>query len=237
MNMLSLIQHFCSRTNLSVPQTVYGTSDKQARQILALLEEEGADLSARGEWEVLTNEKTHTTLAQEDQGAMTAIASNGFRYIKNDTIWDRNLQEPVYGGISGREWQALKATAVTGPRYQFRIRGGHLLANPVPVAGHVWAFEYISENWITDLNGGNPKQFFTSDTDLMLLPNNLLLMGLRWRFKKEEGLEYAEDFRTYEMQVKDALSRDGAKRKLNMGCIDGGKSPNVFIPAGSWALP
>lgn len=113
--MLSLIQHFCSRTNLSVPQTVYGTSDKQARQILALLEEEGADLSARGEWEVLTNEKTHTTLAQEDQGAMTAIASNGFRYIKNDTIWDRNLQEPVYGGISGREWQALKATAVTGP--------------------------------------------------------------------------------------------------------------------------
>lgn len=71
----------------------------------------------------------------------------------------------------------------------------------------------------------------------MLLPEELLLMGLRWRWKKEEGLEYAEDFRSYEMQVKDALSRDGAKRTLNMGDNLRGNGPNVFIPAGTWALP
>jgi hypothetical protein len=154
-----------------------------------------------------------------------------------NTIWDRNLSEPVYGGVSGRDWQAIKATNVTGPRYQFRIRGGKLLANPVPTAGHTWAFEYISKNWITDSTGVTYKQYFTADSDLMLLPEELLLMGLRWRWKKEEGLEYAEDFRSYEMQVKDALSRDGAKRTLCMGGDNNGKSPNVFVPAGTWALP
>lgn len=115
MSMLTLIQRFCRRTNLTVPSTVYGTSDKQVRQILALLEEEGNDLSSRGDWEALTNEATHTTVALEDQGSMATIASNGFRYIKHNTIWDRNLSEPVYGGISGQDWQAIKATAVTGP--------------------------------------------------------------------------------------------------------------------------
>lgn len=237
MSMLTLIQRFTRRTNLNVPNTVYGSSDKQVRQILALLEEEGNDLSSRGDWEALTREATHTTLAVEDQGAMATIASNGFRYIKNNTIWDRTLSEPVYGGVSGQDWQAIKAMNITGPRYQFRIRGGKLLSSPAPTAGHTWAFEYISYNWITDSTGATYKQFFTADSDLMLLPEELLLMGLRWRWKKEEGLDYAEDFRTYELQVKDALSRDGAKRALNMGGDGEGKQPRVFIPAGSWITP
>jgi hypothetical protein len=61
-------------------------------------------------------------------------------------------------------------------------------------------------------------------------------MGLRWRWLREKGLDYAELFRTYEMQVKDALGRDGGKRVLSM---DGNRrevGPNVFIPSGSWAL-
>lgn len=237
MSMLTMIQRFCRRTNLTVPSTVYGSADSQIRQVLAILEEEGNDLSGRGDWQGLTNEATHTTVALEDQGAIATIASNGFRYIKHNTIWDRNLSEPVYGGVSGQDWQALKATNVTGPRYQYRIRGGKLLSNPAPTAGHTWAFEYISTNWITDSTGTTYSQFFTSDSDLVLLHEELLLMGLRWRWKKEKDLEYAEDFRTYEMQVKDALSRDGAKRTLNMGGDGEGKNPRVFIPAGTWITP
>lgn len=236
MSLLTTIQRFCGRTGLTVPQTVYGTTDPQIRQILAILEEEGDDLSKRGDWQELTFEATHTTLATEDQGAIDTIASNGFNYIKNGTIWDRDLRLPVYV-IDGKNWQSAKAMTLTGPRYQARIRGGRMISNPVPVAGHTWAFEYVSNNWILAADGVTYKQYFTLDTDTILLPESIVLMGLRWRWKKEKGLEYAEDFRTYENQVTDALSRNGMKQVLNMGHENMVNSPGVVVPLGSWITP
>lgn len=234
MSMLTLVQRFCRRTGLTVPATVYGSTDPQVRQVMSLLEEEGNDLASRGDWQYLIREATHTSIANEDQGAITTIASNGFRHIKNDTIWNRSQSVPIYGGLSPQDWQAIKGTGVTGPRYQFRIRGNKLLVNPAATAGETWAFEYVSKNWIIGASGTTYKQYFTLDTDELLLPEELLIVGLRWRWKKEKGLEYAEDFRTYETQVRDALSRDGAKRTLSMGSDSNGAQPKVFIPAGNF---
>lgn len=234
MSLLSIVQQFVKPTNLSSPATVYGTTDPQIKQILGILEEEGNDLKKRGDWQGITFEATHTTLAAEDQGAMTSIATNGFRTIKNQTFFDRTTKIPVYGPVDSKEWQALKSTSVTGPNYQYRIRGGKLLANPTPTAGSTWAFEYLSNNWITDSTGVTYKQYFTADTDLVLLPEDLLILGLRWRWKREKGLDYAEDFRTYEMQVNNALGNDGGKKTLNMSGDTDSIGPKAFIPAGSW---
>ena len=237
MSLLSVIQHACARTNIPVPNAVLGgIADTQVLQMLRLLEEEGTDLAARYPWQGLTREFTHTTLAQEDQGAMSTLASNGFNYIKNDTFWDRTDKLPILGPLSDAEYQQRQALVTVGPRYAYRIRGGRLLVNPVPTAGHTWAAEYISKNWILGSDGSTYKQYFTLDTDTMLMPEELCLAGLRWRWKKEKGFEYAEDFRTYEGQVKDAMGRDGGKPTLRM---DGGprdKRPGVMIPEYSWNL-
>lgn len=238
MTMLSVIQNFCQRTGLPSPSSVMGTTDPQVLQVKALLEEEGNDLAQRGAWQGLTFQASHTTLALEDQGAIDTIASNGFRYIVNETIWDRTTILPVCGPLNSVEWQALKAVVTTGPRYQFRIRGGKLLVNPAPPAGDAWYFEYVSQYWILGANGTTYKQYFTLDTDTILLPETLVLMGLRWRWKKEKGMEYAEDFNTYEMQVKDAMGRDGGKTHLYMDNANWrGPRPGIWVPGGSWPLP
>lgn len=236
MTLLTVVQQFCERTNVPVPSTVYGTTDRQIRQVRALLEEEGQDLAKRGTWESLTAEASLTTLAAEDQGAMATIASNGFRYIKNQTLWDRTTKLPVCGPLDAREWQGMKALIPTGPRYRFRIRGGHLWVNPTPTAGDSWYFEYASKNWILGADGTTYKQLFTLDTDTILLPEDIVLMGLRWRWMREKGLDYAEHFATYEAQVKDALGHDGGKPVLSMDNDHTGPMPGVFIPAGSWNL-
>ena len=70
----------------------------------------------------------------------------------------------------------------------------------------------------------------------MPLPENILMMGLSWRWKKAKGFEYAEDFRSYELLVRDALSRDGMKRNLNMSDRPQTPNPKVVIPEGSWSL-
>jgi len=235
MTMLTVVQNFCRRTNIPVPSTVIGSTDPRVLQVQALLEEEGNDLAVRGSWQGLTFEASLSTLAQEDQGAISSIATNGFRYIKNETIWDRTTRLPVLGPVNGVDWQALKAVVTTGPRYQFRIRGDRLLVNPPPPAASAWYFEYVTQNWILAADGTTYKQYFTLDTDTMLLPETLMLMGLRWRWMREKGMDYAELFRTYEMQVKDALGRDGGKPVLHMDDSGwNGPRPGIFIPQGNW---
>lgn len=232
--MLKIVQRFCSRTGLDVPTSVLGNTDSQVRQILALLEEEGNDLATRGDWQELTNEAIHVTVATESQGAIKTIASNGFSYIKNQTIWDRGSSLPVYV-INGSDWQQSKAINLSGPRYQARFRGGNLIVNPVPVAGLTWAFEYISENWVTDSTDANPDKFFNDDTDKVILPENLVLLGLRWRFLKEKGLEYAEQFATYEKSVENSLSRDNMRRVISMSQRPSTPKPRIYIPE-SWDI-
>ena len=232
-----MTQYFCGRQGVPVPATVFGTTDTQVLQVMRLLEEEGNDLALRGAWESLTFEGSLTTLAAASQGAIATLASNGFRYIKNDTIWDRTNKLPVCGPMDPQEWQAIQALTWTGPRYRYRIRGGNLLITPTPTAGYSWYFEYVSKNWITDSTGVTYRSVFAMDTDIGLLPEELLLMGLRWRWKKEKGLDYAEDFATYEVQVKDTLGRQGGKPHLRMD-DEGwrGPVPGIFVSPGSWDL-
>lgn len=231
MSLLTTVQRFCRRTNITVPTTVIGTTDAQVAQVYALLEEEGNDLSGRGSWEVLTVEALHTTVANESQGDITDVADDGFRYIKNDTIWDRTENLPVLV-IDGPDWQAEKGFAETSPRYRARIRSGELIATPTPVAGNTWAFEYVTWNWINR----NEKQYFTNDSDIIDLPEPVIQMGLRWRWKKEKGFEYAEDFRTYENMVADALGREGMKKVLFQDRTERERRPRILVNQGNWNL-
>lgn len=231
MSLLTVVQHFCRRENIPVPGSVAGTTDTQVKQVMALLEEEGNDLKSRGDWQALTFEATFTTVATASQGAMTSIATNGFRKIKNDTIWDRTNSVPVMGPLNAQQWQDRQVLSSTGPRSEFRIRGGNLLVTPVPTAGWTWAFEYMSNNWILGADGTTYKEYFTLDTDTILLPERLVLSGLRGRWKKEKGFEYAEDFRTYEGQVREELGGDGGRSVLYM---DGSNSRR--LPPDSYVI-
>lgn len=238
MALLQVIQYVCGRSNVPVPTSVLGTTDTQVLQMLRLLEEEGNDLAQRGPWQGLTIEASHTTVATESQGAIATIASNGFRSIVNQTIWDRDNRLPVCGPMDPVDWQAQKALVVNGPRYRFRIRQGNLLVNPVPVAGLAWYFEYLSYNWILGADAVTYKQYFTLDTDTIILPEQLVIKGLRWRWMKEKGLSYSQLFDEYEEDVKNALGRDGGKPTLFMDDTPWrGPTPGIFVPDGSWQVP
>lgn len=234
--LLQIVQRFCQRTNLASPATVIGNSDPQVTQIKALLEEIGIDANSRGTWQRTTFEKTHTTIADDDQGAMSTIVGSGWGYIKNMTIWDRTQRLPVLGPLTGAQWQTLLAMTILGPQYQFRILNDRLLVNPAPPAGHTWAFEYGSKLWILDEDGTTYKEYFDDDDDTPVLPDSVLTMGLRAWWKKEKGLDYAEDMRMYETQLEDSMNRDGGKPVLHMdgGCR--GVVPGIWVSPGSWDL-
>tara|TARA_R110002020_G_scaffold51451_6_gene145701 strand:- start:4724 stop:5419 length:696 start_codon:yes stop_codon:yes gene_type:complete len=231
MTLLTQIQNACDTIGLSSPSVVISSADQNIKTLLALANTEGRELLERFAWPQTQIEKTHTTLGAELQGVITTLAP-GFAYIINSTFWNRTLSEPVTGPLSPAEWQALKARTATGPYSSFRLQGGSLYAYPAPTAGQTWVFEYQSTFFCQSAGGAN-QSVWTADSDVGVLDENLMMMGVVWRFKKKNGLDYSEDYRVYEQKLANDMARVGGKRALDMQ--GGGGMSGVYIPEGSWA--
>ena len=48
------------------------------------------------------------------------------------------------------------------------------------------------------------------------LDENLMELGVIWRFKKKNGLDYSEDYRVYEQKLANEMARVGGKKTLSM---------------------
>jgi hypothetical protein len=237
MNLLEIIQEFTVRTGLTKPSFVAGNTDPQVVQLMGLFNEVCENIVDLRTWTQLDIETTFVTVNGADQGLVTAIAGAGFKHILNDTIYNRTLRLPVYGPIPASTWQGLKALPTSGPFYKYRIRGGKLLFDPPATAGDTCAFEFASSYCLYNTADVAYKALATKDADEFLLPYHLAIAGLRWCWKKEKGLDYAEDFRRYEEMVNNAGARDGTKPTLSMDAEGARVTPGIFVPSGNWNVP
>lgn len=229
MSLLDIVQDATSEIGIVSPNQVVGNTDQQIKQLLQLANAEGKRLARRYRWQVLQKEATFTTVATASQGNINDIASDGFNYVLNDTIWNRDTRRPVFGPLAPRDWQMLQASPITGPFDQYRIRGDLLLFDPSPSAGEDCAFEYISKHWCEDTDGTGQEEW-GADDDVGRLDEDLMTLGLIWRWKKAKGFEYAEDFAEYEALVADAMARDGSKATGDLGGGITDFQPGIFVP-------
>lgn len=236
-SLLSIVTQFAERQGLPVPTMVMGSTDAGILQFKGFLQEECIALAARAPWQTLQNEISWTSLGVETQGSISAglgsspTLFNSFRYMSTQVIWDRTVKLPIFGALDDDDYQYLKAVVAAGPWGQFRWRGDNLLIVPAPTAGHTMVLEYITNNWVA-LAGvlANGARLFVNDTDTVRLQDDIVLQGLKWRWLRQKGFAYAEDFNTYEDMVKDALSRDKKGRVLNMSGVSSGLRPSITIP-------
>jgi len=227
MTLLSIVQDAASEIGVPAPTTVIGSLDETAVQLLRLANRQGKHLAQRYNWEAITKEATFTTVATESQGLVTAAASDFGRFV-NNTMYDRTATKRVIGPLSEAEWQRDQALNAVPVDPTFRIRGGAILFNPVSAAGNTIAFEYISTQWVTS------KTSFTADTDTAVISEDLITLGVIWRYLQAKGLSYAEEFREYEAQLHNLQAVDGSKPILNMGDGAVKDRPNAAVSLGTW---
>lgn len=236
MSLLSVVQDFCLRTGIPRPATATSSGDAQVLQTVALANEVVEDLCDRWTWTLLTKEAVFVTVLGEDQGTVVSKAPSGFLRILQETIFNRTLRLPIFGPLAPNDWQALKALPTTGPFYKYRIRGGNILFMPPGIAGQTCAFEYAT-SWAIAAQSApdvGAKSAFTADDDTFLLDERLLQRGLRWKWKYEKGLDYAEDKAGYEMLANNLAGRDGTKPRLDMAGGNQDFRPGIWVPSGNW---
>lgn len=235
MSLLTITQDACDRIGIPRPSVVVGSSDTQVRQLFGLAQQEGKELSRRGPWQELTKEKTITATATETQ---TGAIPTDFERMIEGTFWNRTQDRRVVGPLSPQKWQMLQTGLYSLVWDAFRIRGTAILMSPVPQAGDTLAYEYVSTYWCTNAGGSTERAAWASDDDVALLDEELMTLGLVWRFKKSKGLDYSEEYRSYELLVERKLSNDGAMGilDLNGDRMDGGGGVyDPFIREGNWS--
>lgn len=236
MSLLTMIQGVAQDLGISSPTSVVGNPDTQVIQLLQMAQREGRDLASRYPWSKMVLSNTFTIAAAADQGLINSaiVTAGDFDYIFNETFWNDTDNQPITGPLSIQEWEALQVFPTTGPYPQFIIRSGHIYINPVPTVGtDTGRFTYKSTSWC-ESSGAVGRSAWAADTDVGRLDENLMSLGIIWRWLKRKGLDYGEDFKTYETRVTDAMARDGGKPILNSNGGRNRRIPGVMVPLGSW---
>lgn len=155
------------------------------------------------------------------------------RYIGN-TWWDRTNYWALFGPDSPQLDQLHRSGIfTTGPRRHFRQIGPYSNRYriwPAPaelVSPLQLVFEYVSRYTVVDLT--NPlvptyQQYFTSDSQISLLDDRALIMGLKWRFWAQKGLNWVPLRTDYKNYVKLLKARDGGNTTKSLV-----RSPSPYL--------
>jgi hypothetical protein len=174
-------------------------------------------------------------VSQQVQGTIQDLAGEGFRFILNETMWDRTTRRPIFGPKSPAEWQQLQAQFMQGPYIQYRLRTNQVMFLPAPAVGDEIFFEWVTSYWMLTAEQV-PGSIMTNDTDVSVLDERLHILGGIWRWRKANGLDYTEDWNKYEAAVADSISRDGSKARLNLAGAQSDIFPAILVPAGNWPI-
>lgn len=236
MTLLQICKDAADECGIPRPSSVISSSDQQVRELLRHANREGQWLVKRHAWQALVTEATFTTSAAESQGAMTTAAGADFDRFANDTMWNRTTSEKVFGPLADTQWQRVKADVTSGVTNWFRIRGGNLLFYPNPAASQTVAFEYVSSYWVdTDADGAGEATTWAADTDTAVLDEDLITMGVVYRWLKQKGLAYADQLAEYNARLETLIGQDGAKPNIDMGGVEYGYL-GVNVPEGGFTL-
>lgn len=218
MTLLSICQQAARAVPLAAPSIIVGNTNETASLLLACAQDEGNALSRRYNWLSLVKEHTFSTVASTEDYSLPS----DFSRLENQTLWDRNNYESIRGPLSSQQWQEYKSsvlatTNTVWKRFRIRDVSGTVKfsIHPTPDAAETMVFEYVSDNWC-ETSGGSGQSAWAADTDVGVLDEYLLGLGIKWRLLNRLGMIFDEEREEYEREVIKAIARDGGAPILNL---------------------
>jgi hypothetical protein len=235
MSLLTMIQDVAGNLGITRPSIVITSTDPTIITLLGLANKEGRELAGRYDWNALTKQASFTTTNANLQGTLVSIAGSGFKHIMNGTMWDQTHSRPIRGSISKQRWAQLESTNVAGTYSEHQIRNKSLYAIPAPGSTSAqWAFFYYSKYWC-ESSGGSGQKSWTADDDVGILDEDLMALGIEWRYLKSKGYDYSEEFMSYERRVQNDINQDRDHPVINLETSRFNDGPGYLgVPEGSW---
>lgn len=201
MTLLSAIQNVAKNVGIEPPASVLGNNDDpDCVKLLQFANETGQELARRVDWAQMRKAKL---ILGTGFAGLFDLSPDYSRMVEGwGVTQDGN---PVRGGLTGDEWNAL-APVEGAPRY-YQVIGQKISFYPFPSEGLQITAHYISTGWTSA--GGS---VFAADAETTLFPERLLEMGAIWRYKRHIGADYSDYLAEFEAALADLARFDGMVR-------------------------
>lgn len=213
MSYLTTVQDAMVLCGFESPSLVYASTDPTVGIFKSLSVVEGDALSRRFDWRSL---KVLGSLTGDGTSTDFALPADFDRFVTGWPLWID--EEPVLPlqMVNDDEMLRYKVAQTDPVNPIWRLFGDNIEFYPAPDNGEVIKLEYRSRYWIVDETLATRKPRWTADTDVSLLPERLITLGLVWRFKASKGFDYGEDYRTYQIECAKAGAVDNGRQVITM---------------------
>lgn len=204
MTLLSICRAVADEVGLPRSDAYAASTDQLSRQMVALANAALRDLALM-EWPVLETQYSFPTVIGQEAYALPA----DYAAMVTDTAFVSTMYYQLRGSLSANEWQRRRNGLPSEiGRYRFRIMNDPLTFNitPIPQLVETITIEYVSNAYARSAANALIPQF-TSDTDTPRFPEQLVLLGLKWRIKDAKGLDFSQSFNEYESTKKTMLAK------------------------------
>lgn len=233
--LLSIVQTVQDELGLPRAGSVATNSNTTERQMMALVNREGKALVKLSEWPILVP-RTPATITTVAGTGVYNVPSDFDRWI-DETAWDRTNHWQMMGPDSPMEDRARieSLVASTSPSRFFRYVGGAIRVFPTPtVSDETLVYEYVSKNWCQD--GSTPKSEMNKDTDEPLVDDQLLILGMKWRFLSQKGFDATPARMEYDLYLNSKIGSDSGGGVMCMdGSSGGGLADGSSVPDSGYA--
>jgi hypothetical protein len=215
MSVLDVIQDAMSLCGFPKPSIIVGSADAAVAAFEAQLRFEADELAQYVNWR---NLKIEAQLIGDGASVEYVLPVDFQEFIKDEDgrmMFRSGQTGQFYWNVSDGEWTRIRAQNLQiGPYPVWRLFGNMVEFSYAPPDGETLIFEYMSSFWISSADNTARRNRWAADDDYFLLPESLLTRGIQWRFKESKGLEYAENFRTYQIQRDILAAKNNPRRNL-----------------------
>lgn len=197
----------------------YASTNQAFKQMTYLLNIAGEELNQLYPWEEMNQEHQITTLGT-DSGNYPLPSD--FLYMLNQTGWERSENVPLFGPLSGQDWQYLLGRDLVSQTIyaSFRMKQGQFSIFPQPPPdGLDIHFEYQSRNWVSDSTTGftSNKAEVTVGADVPRFDKTLISRYLKVKFLEAKGFDTTKAQSDLNQMFEAINSHDKGARILSAG--------------------
>lgn len=218
MSLISICRAVLAETGWPVPSAIASNTDATAQQILAIANSELRALSEKFNWPHLRTEYDFVTVADQAQYEWPA----DFRYLAWDSVFDTGEYYRIKGSLPLREWQRWQH-GLDGQLSHQRFLQGYtasgtpaITLSPAPDGVQSLTAFYFSNEYARSGDGSSIPQY-VADTDVSKIPERLVELGVKWRFRRAKGLDFSAELAEYNSDITAQYAKYSAPGDIQVG--------------------
>lgn len=214
MSILTIVQRAMVACGLDQPSSALANTDQTVQQFITHSLMEGESLLRDFDWKELI---VQASLTGDGTSTNFDLPSDWERWAAGQVFFKENDTSEHYRRVTQEQFNYLTASDVLPTYPVWRMIGTQVQFLPALPSGDVLRCEYISTHWIMNADLDTRRLSWAADTDVSLIPERLITLGIIWRFKQARGFPFADDLAIYQAELQKVKGNEAGSENINLG--------------------